>query len=102
MPSKDRLPFGQHQDAGKMIHGAGPSWGGPNPRSREVWSSVTYKERTRKGDGIQVIDASGKTADGKAWRHVGLSGESAFYTDLDPDAAAIMDRLLDGLSVIRK
>lgn len=86
----------------QMIHGAGPSWGGPNPRSQEVWSSVDYKERIREGDGLQVIDASGRTLDGKRWRSVGVSGESAFYLDLDADKAAIMDRLLDGLCIIRK
>jgi hypothetical protein len=86
----------------QMIHGAGPSWGGPNPRSREAWSSVAYKERIREGDGIQVIDASGRTSDGKVWRSVAVSGESAFYFDLDADAAAIMDRVLDGLCLIRK
>ena len=86
----------------QMIHGAGPSWGGPNPRSREVWSSITYIERIREGSGIQVMDASGKTSDGKLWRHVGVSGESVFYFDVDTDVAAVMDRILDGLCLIRK
>ena len=80
-----------------MIHGAGPSWGGPNPRDHEVWSSITYRERIRTGDGLRVLDSSGTTSDGKVWRHVGVSGESVFYFDLDPDAASIMDRMLDGL-----
>ena len=48
------------------------------------------------------MDASGKTLDGKLWRHIGVSGESVFYFDVDADAAAIMDRMLDGLCLIRK
>lgn len=50
-----------------MIHGLGMAWGGPMPRSEDVWSSVEYKERRRQGGGAHVIDASGQTADGKLW-----------------------------------
>ncbi len=85
-----------------MIHGAGPSWGGPNPRSREVWSSIGYRENIHKGDGIQVMDARGTTSDGKLWRHFGRPGESIFYLHLDIDAAVIMDRALDGVCLIPK
>ncbi len=85
-----------------MIHGAGPSWGGPTPRGREVWTSITYKESARLGGRFRLIDASGTTADGKVWRHIGVPGESAFYYDLDRESAAIMDRVLDGLCLNRK
>jgi hypothetical protein len=86
----------------QMIHGAGTAWGGPDPRDEDVWSSIAYKERIRDGGGIQVLDASGTTSDGKAWRSVGVAGESVFYFDLDPGAAAKFDQVLDGLCVIRK
>lgn len=61
-----------------------------------------YKERIRRSDGIQAIDASGQTSYGKLWRWVGVAGESVFYFDLDADAAATMDRVLDGLCIIRR
>jgi hypothetical protein len=55
-----------------------------------------------QGGGVHIIDARGKTADGKLWRSVGLRNESAFYSDADFKSAAIMDRILDGLSVISR
>jgi hypothetical protein len=96
--------FSVHTASGhwQMIHGTGPSWGGATPRYREVWSSITYHESIRKGDRIQAMDATGKTLDGKRWRHIGVAGESVFYFDLDAEAAAIMDRMLDGLCLNRK
>ena len=85
-----------------LVHGSGPSWGGPYPRGREVWLSSEYVEQTRHTDGSDVIDSKGKTRDGKIWRHVGLKGESAFYVDADPQAASAFDRMLDGVCIRRK
>lgn len=84
-----------------LIHGAGMSWGGPTPRDREVWSSVEYEERTRYSPGRDVLDARGKSSAGKLWRHLGVTGESAFYSDADPKSAAKFDRVLDGLCIVR-
>jgi hypothetical protein len=70
-----------------MLHGAAPSWGGPVPRSQEVWRSVEFSEIQRTWRGSVVYDAHGKTADGKLWRSIGRSGESIFYFDQDPKSA---------------
>ncbi len=40
--------------------------------------------------------------DGKLWRSVGIDGESVSYSGVDARAAAIMDRMLDGLSFVPK
>src|ERR1700688_5110735 len=40
-----------------MLHGAAPSWGGPEPRSQEVWRSVEFSEIQRTWRGSLVFDA---------------------------------------------
>lgn len=81
----------------EMIHGTGPSWGGPYSRSREVWGSEQFEEHTRKLQNVVLVDARGAASNGKLWRSVGVSGESVSYFDLEPDAAVVFDRLLDGM-----
>ncbi len=83
-----------------MRHGAAPSWGGPEPRSQEVWDSVEFSEIERTVRGSLVLDARGKTTDGKLWRSIGQSGESASYYGQDPKDAILFDRVLDGLCVL--
>ncbi len=46
-----------------------------------------------------ILDAHGKTSDGKLWRSIGQSGESVFYFGQEPRDAALFDRVLDGLCV---
>jgi hypothetical protein len=82
-----------------MLHGAGPSWGGPEPRSQEVWRSVEFSEIHRTWRGSLIYDARGKTSDGKLWRSVGQSGESIFYFDQNPKDATLFDRVMDGLCI---
>jgi hypothetical protein len=84
----------------EMLHGSGPSWGGPFSRAQEVWDSVRFDERTRKFGDTLVIDAHGQTSDGKFWRHVGVRGESVFYYELDRDAATVFDHILDGMRLV--
>ena len=84
-----------------LIHGAGPSWGGPLPRSGDVWSSADYQESTRPGRDRDVIDARGRTSEGKMWRHIGVWGESGFYFGVDPTVAAAFDRVLDRVCIGR-
>jgi hypothetical protein len=83
-----------------MLHGAAPSWGGPAPRSQEVWRSVEFSEIQRTARGSMVLDAHGRTADGKLWRSIGQSGESIFYFDQNPTDAMLFDRVLDGLCIL--
>jgi hypothetical protein len=83
-----------------MLHGAGPSWGGPQPRVQEIWDSVEFSETERKARGQMVLDARGKTSDGKLWRSIGQSGESAFYYRQEPGDAMLFSRVLDGLCVL--
>lgn len=86
----------------EMTHGTGPSWGGPEPRSSAVWSSVEYSERTHSAGGSRIIDARGKTSDGKLWRSLSVRNESASYYNFDSHSAAIMDRVLDGVVLIQR
>jgi hypothetical protein len=83
-----------------MIHGVGPSWGGPEPPAREVWNTLEFSETQRDARGHLVLDARGKTSDGKLWRSIGQFGESAFYYGQDQKDAILFDRVLDGLCVL--
>ena len=83
-----------------MLHGAGTSWGGPEPRTQEIWNSVEFSEAQREARLDLVLDARGRTADGKLWRSIGREGESVFYYGQEPKDAALFDRVLDGLCVI--
>jgi hypothetical protein len=83
-----------------MIHGSGSSWGGPEPREREVWDSIEFSESQREVQGLLALDARGKTSDGKLWRWIGQSGESVFYFGQEQKDAMLFDRVLDGLCVL--
>jgi hypothetical protein len=83
-----------------MLHGAAPSWGGPGPRTQEVWRSVEFSEIQRAGPGSIILDTRGTTADGKLWRSIGQSGESIFYFDRNRKDAMLFDRVLEGLCVL--
>lgn len=91
--------FNVHRGRFQMIHGSGPSWGGPTPRDQDVWSSIEFKESVRDGCGLRVIDARGKTIDGKQWRSVGIPGESAFYFNVQLGQTAEFDNMLDSVCV---
>lgn len=91
--------FNVHRGRFQMIHGLGPSWGGPTPRDHDVWSSIEFIELFRDGCGLRAIDARGKTIDGKRWRSVGIPGESAFYFDVEAGQTAEFDSMLDGVCV---
>ncbi len=82
-----------------ITHGSGPLWSLGIPVNTDVWKSVEYAEVTYAQDGMVILDASGRTADGKRWRYLGRLGESASYSDAREDAARILDRVLDGMCV---
>lgn len=75
---------------------------GPNATSGQVpreWlrASSQVTRRTWKFGDFKGVDAKGKLADGNYWRYVGTLGESVYYYEASPDAAAYFDRILDGL-----
>jgi len=77
--------------------GSGSARGGPEPSAQRIWRSVEFSEIQRVSRGDVVLDARGKTSDGKLWRSVGAAGEAASYYEQDPKDAALFDRVLDGL-----
>lgn len=83
-----------------MHHGTAPSWGGPEPRTREIWDSVDFSEVQRDSQGQLVLDSRGRTSGGKLWRSVGQPGESVFYYGQEPKDAMLFDRVLDGLCIL--
>jgi hypothetical protein len=83
-----------------MTHGTGTSWGGPQPRTAEIWDSLEFSETQHDARSQFVLDAPGKTSDGKLWRSVGRSGESVFYYGQNQKDAMLFDKMLDGLCVV--
>jgi hypothetical protein len=94
-----------------LTHGYGASWLG-EPRLEHVWPSVEYSEKYERAAGIMVIDARGKTEDGRLWRNIGVNyerppggnegyhvGESVYYGRRPPAEAALLDRVIDGLCI---
>jgi hypothetical protein len=76
-------------------HGAGPAWSYGTPSDKDIWSSVEYSEIDYDYHGLRIIDAKGKTAEGKLWRFLGKWGETIFYRDLTPAEAQSLDPLFD-------
>ncbi len=83
-------------------HGAGSSWDWGVPSNEDVWLSIDYSERESMVAGYTVIDARGRTADGKFWRYIGRLGESASYRDLDRESATLLDKVLDSMCALRE
>ena len=79
-----------------ILHGKGRSWSWGIPNDSEVWQSVEYTEVEYDQGGFGIIDARGKFANGNRWRYLGMLGESASYSDVDPESAKILDQVLDG------
>lgn len=77
-------------------HGSGPQWSAGMPFNEDVWGSVAYQETTYDFNGIMIIDARGRYADGTRWRYLGKKGESASYSGVDAKTARILDQVLDG------
>jgi hypothetical protein len=81
----------------ELLFGSGPNWSLGIPYTGDVWESTNYSEKTYTLGDVDVIDARGKTSEGKLWRYVGTFGESASYYEVDPRDAALPDRFLDGV-----
>jgi hypothetical protein len=48
-----------------------------------------------------VIDARGRTTNGKYWRSLGSHNETISYFDVPPQAAARFDKVLDHICVAK-
>jgi hypothetical protein len=81
----------------EVLFGTGPGWSLGIPFTGDVWESVEYSEKDYIHGESDVIDARGKTSDGKLWRFVGTFGESASYYEVNPSDAALPDKFLDGV-----
>jgi hypothetical protein len=69
---------------------------GGGPSDREIWRSRTYEDIDYTVGDEVVFDIRGEFANGNRWRCLGRFLESACYSDVDPAAAKIFDRFLDG------
>lgn len=78
-------------------HGAGHMWSFGIPSGFDIRRSVKYSETHYQTGRTYVTDARGEYADGKRWRFVGMIGESADYSDMEPEFADKLDRVLDGV-----
>lgn len=78
---------------------------GVNATSGQVpreWLSASpeSKVRTWKFAELQGVDAKGKLANGNYWRYFGMFGESIYYYNVPPDAAAYFDHVIDTMCVM--
>jgi hypothetical protein len=89
--------FKSGQQTTTLQHGAGPMWSFGIPLDREVWGSTEYSEKNYDYHSILIVDAQGAKADGKAWRFLGMFGETLSYVDIPPEYKQRLDQLLDGV-----
>jgi len=81
-------------------HAAGGMWGAGLPFNEDVWSAVSYVERTSiDPQGFNIIDARGKSADGYCWRMVGHFSETASYRRVSQQDTELLDQVLDRLCI---
>lgn len=86
-------------EAKGIEHGSGMMWSFGTPFDEWVWSSEEYEETSYEVDGQRVVDARGKSPNGRRWRHLGRFGETAVYSETDEAAAKVLDKVLDGVCV---
>jgi hypothetical protein len=80
-------------------HAAGMMWGGL-PLDEDVWSARDYVERDyQDSEGFGILDARGKSAEGKCWRVLGRVFETASYRDVREQDTGLLDRVIDGACV---
>jgi hypothetical protein len=75
-----------------IISGSGPmySWGAP--ANEKVWTSTEYSEFMYENG---VVDASGRSADGKYWRLRSIFGSAAQYYNQTRETAEQLDCVMD-------
>jgi hypothetical protein len=76
-----------------IVCGNGPVWSLGVPDDSLVWDSVEYSESVTSDYG-GIVDASGKTKDGKYWRYRGIVGSSCSYSKVDRTTASVLDCLM--------
>jgi hypothetical protein len=92
--------FRTHPGKVGIEHAEGATWGTGLPFDEDVWSARDYAETAFHGPkGLFIVDARGKSSDGKCWRILGRFSESANYRDVPERYAALLDRVLDGACV---
>jgi hypothetical protein len=83
----------------QIVHGKGYAYSLGFPSEMDVNESVTYFERQFQLGPQRLMDARGVDVRGRRWRYVGWLGEAAAYHGVDGEAAAVLDRVLDGVCV---
>jgi hypothetical protein len=78
-----------------IIRGQGPSYSWGAPSDTHVWTSLEYVEVMHISG---MIDARGRTPDGKYWRSQTSFGEAAQYFDVDRETAEMLDCVMDEFS----
>jgi hypothetical protein len=81
----------------ELLHGAGPGWTLGIPYTGDVWEAQQYSETDFSTPDSDIIDARGVAPDGRHWRYLGRYGESAAYYEANSSAAALLDKVLDGV-----
>lgn len=72
-------------DSGKAAiqHAAGGMWGSGLPEDEDLWSARQYTEISYiDREGFGIIDARGKSIDGRCWRVLGHAFETASYRNV--------------------
>jgi hypothetical protein len=91
--------IGESKSQTGIRHSAGTMSSLGVPSDPDVWSSVEYSETAYPYDFVQIVDARGRKADGKVWRFLGRSDETASYHDFSSSEAAVLDKVLDGVCI---
>ncbi|MBI4910057.1 MAG: hypothetical protein HY820_40940 [Acidobacteria bacterium] len=78
-------------------HGTGAMWTHGVPNDNDFQQSIEYREAVLTTATRVLVDARGRLASGEVWRYVGMIGESASYNTKDRQAAALLDKVLDGV-----
>jgi hypothetical protein len=79
-----------------IVSGHGPTYSFGFPSDRHVWDSAEYAEFM---DSSEIIDATGRSNDGKYWRSRSIFGASAQYYDQTREIAAQLDCVMDKVPV---
>ena len=75
-----------------IISGRGPSYSLGAPGNDQVWKSIEYAEIMYENG---IIDASGRSPDGKYWRRRGIFGAASQYYDQTRETAEQLDCVMD-------
>jgi hypothetical protein len=79
-----------------IISGSGPMYSMGAPSDSHVWTSVEYSELMYESG---VIDAAGRSADGKYWRSRTIFGKAAQYYNQSRESAEQLDCVMDRVPI---